>query len=114
MTEWVKKVFLSALVSRTQLAAALYEECMSALSALTEAECTVFVLRLSGYHRVGYTEGQIAELLDEDSLRIHFQFLSALHWLTKQGLEEDGRYPLLSQMTSYKEKKSCCPELIHH
>lgn len=105
VTEWVKRFFLSALVSRTQLAAALYEECMSALSALTEAECTVFVLRLSGYHRVGYTEGQIAEMLDEDSLRIHFQFLSALHWLTKQGLEEDGRYPLLSQMTSYKEKR---------
>lgn len=105
VTAWVKAFFLSAPVSRTQLANALYEECMSALSALPEAECTVFVLRLSGYNRVGYTEGQIAELLDEDPLRIHFQFLSALHRLAKHGLEEDGKYPLLSQMTSYKEKR---------
>ncbi|MFX3624742.1 MAG: helix-turn-helix domain-containing protein [Ectobacillus sp.] len=103
ITAWVKRFFLSVRFSREKLAQKLYEECESVLSLLGQKEVHVFVLRLTGARRVGYTKEQIAQIMKEDSFQIHLRFLNVLHFIVKTAIQCPTDYPLLAQIVSYDD-----------
>ncbi|MFD3446145.1 helix-turn-helix domain-containing protein [Microbacteriaceae bacterium 4G12] len=105
VTSWVKNFFLSSHYSRSALVEALYKECVQVLSQLSEPSATIFVWRLSGYERIGYTEQQIARIAEIDPFRVHILFVGTLHYIV-QVVQGNDQYPLLSKIVPHQDKVS--------
>jgi uncharacterized protein YpbB len=100
VTNWVKRFVLSSPYSREQLRDVLYKECEAILAQVSEQEAAIFVLKLTGAGRVGYTTLQLAQLLKKDVFHIHLLFLGVLHFITKTIVKQREEYPLLGTLLS--------------
>lgn len=94
ITIWVKNFFLTSPYSKKELAQNMYQECCEYLRTRTEQDATIFVWKLTGRKRIGYTDEQIAEKLKIDPWTLHFLFQSVLHGL----LSNIQQYPFLQQI----------------
>ncbi|WP_458412653.1 helix-turn-helix domain-containing protein [Schinkia sp. CFF1] len=77
---WVKS-YLRASKNRLCLATQLYKELQSILKQLPRLQAEIFVLHLSGFHRVGYTIEQIGRFLRVDHEYAFILFHSVLHFI---------------------------------
>ncbi|WP_028400458.1 helix-turn-helix domain-containing protein [Ectobacillus panaciterrae] len=98
VTAWVKRFLLAFPYSREQLRDMLYRESEGILLQVTEQEATVFVLRLTGAERIGYTKMQLAQFLRIDAFHVHLLFLGAVHFIVKEITKQQGTYPLLEMI----------------
>lgn len=98
VTRWVKHFLLSLSYSREQLRDMLYTECEKLLSSVREEEAAIFVLRLTGAERVGYTREQLSKVFHIDVFQVHLMFLGVLHFIVKTIMSNRGQYPLLEKL----------------
>lgn len=98
---WVKQYLLSQRKTARELAQTLYEEIYDILSSVSEEEATVFVLRLTSFERIGWTNEQIASLLQKDPVYVHFQFQNVLHYMmaTAEAKQPSVLYELMHDLS---------------
>ena len=77
---WVK-VYLSQNNKKKTLAKAVHDELHRLLSELPNKQAQIFMLKLTGYERIGYSDRQIAECLQLNEEDIYFYFIDTLHFL---------------------------------
>ncbi|MGO4888218.1 helix-turn-helix domain-containing protein [Anaerobacillus sp. MEB173] len=94
---WVKKHFPSSRIDRNQAAAIIYNEIYQILSSLTEQEATIFLMRLSGCHRIGYTIEQIASILGLEKEYVSVLFQAILHQFVSTITTQKEQFPMLHQ-----------------
>ncbi|MDQ0219023.1 hypothetical protein ELQ35_09910 [Peribacillus cavernae] len=76
---WVKRFFRLHLQNRSQIGKGLFDELVMLLEKKSDIERNIFVMRLTGSHRVGSTFKQISETAKLDEVYIRFLFLGILH-----------------------------------
>ncbi|MCD8503446.1 MAG: hypothetical protein LRY71_19580 [Bacillaceae bacterium] len=76
--QWVKTLFITNRVGREKLNNQLYKEIKTILSGFSELEATIFVMRMTGPVRIGFTIEQISYLLNEDPIYIHVLFQAVI------------------------------------
>ena len=103
---WVK-AFLYRQRDWKALSVLLYAEIQNVLSAFLNLHGEVFLLKLSGYHRVGYSNGQIANMLQVDETYVHYLFLDVLHKMLEQA--STGSVPILASISEMQEKTNQLP-----
>ncbi len=103
---WVKTFLKDQPSSRDELGMLLHRALLTALKLLDERRASIFVQKLTSYHRIGFTNEQIADSFAMDPLEVKILFLSTLHYLLSL-VEEDGqRFPLLCQFAHIREDQS--------
>ncbi|WP_102345735.1 helix-turn-helix domain-containing protein [Bacillus sp. Marseille-P3661] len=100
--EWVKR-YLKKREDRIQQSVILYNETETILKSLPSMVSTIFVLHLTGAHRVGYTFDQISSQysIDEDYAWILFQ--SAIHYILGRIEETPTMFPELYKFTEQEK-----------
>lgn len=103
---WVKS-FLYRQKDWKSLSVLLYAEMKNVLSTMPEIHGQVFLLKLSGYHRVGYSNEQIARMLDMEESYVHYLFLDVLHKMLS--MAGTNSLPILAAISELKEKPNQLP-----
>ena len=103
---WVK-AFLFRQKDWKTLSISLYAELENVISKLSKKHGKVFLLKLSGYHRVGYSNLQIARLLHLDESYVHYLFIDVLHYMLT--ITESGSFPVLASISDFKENPNQLP-----
>ena len=103
---WVK-AFLFRQRDRKMLSRLLYTELEKVLSKLSENHGKVFMLKVSGYHRVGYSNVQIARLLQMDESYVHYLFIDVLHYILTVARTES--FPVLASIIDFNEDPNQLP-----
>lgn len=103
---WVK-AFLFRQKDWRMLSVSLYAEIKNVLSKLSENHGKVFLLKLSGYHRFGYSNAQIARLLNLDESYVHYLFIDVLHYMLS--IAGTGSSPILATIGDLKEDSNQLP-----
>lgn len=93
---WVKR-YLKTIRNRFANSKLLYSEYLDLLKQIPELHAEIFVLHLSGFHRIGYTFEQISHLLQVDKDYIFILFQSVLHFMIEKIENNPDRYHQLSQ-----------------
>lgn len=100
---WVKKK-LTTSDSSIDLANKLYSELEAILQQFASLEASIFVLRLSGAHRFGFTIDQVAEQVQIDPSYAKILFTSVIHGMIKKAKENkevfSGVFSLLDKIDS--------------
>ncbi|MFD0048552.1 helix-turn-helix domain-containing protein [Actinomycetes bacterium NPDC127524] len=99
---FVKQFLSGAGKNRVLLAEHLFSELVSLLETREALEQKIFVLKLSGSHRIGNTYNQIAAELADDEWHIKFVFLGTIHFMMEQISMDKGDYPLLASLLKNK------------
>lgn len=102
---WVKNFLTHRSLIRQEVAEALYGELLTALKLIDEKRASIFVHKLTSYHRVGNTNDQIAEFLNMETLQVKLLFLSTLHFLLLLIEERPEDFPLLVEIAQIKENQ---------
>ncbi|GGE55709.1 helix-turn-helix domain-containing protein [Priestia taiwanensis] len=101
-TKWVKQFLLHSGYMRDELAEKVHEECYRFLVTRSEEEATIFVLRLTGHDRIGWTNEQIGRKLGMHSWRVYFIAQQLLHeWI--RIIRQRGEYALLAYICPAEE-----------
>ncbi len=80
---WVKD-FLFHHKSIKNMPALLHHELQELLSTVSDQHAVVFLLKLSGYQRIGYSHKQIADQLRMNESDVYYTFLHVLHRMLQQ------------------------------
>ncbi|MEH6942292.1 helix-turn-helix domain-containing protein [Bacillus sp. JJ722] len=75
---WVKR-FLIQHKNREQLIKQLHDEMYEILIKVPDFQANVFLLKLSGSKRIGYSNKQIADLLTLNEIDVYYLFVDTLH-----------------------------------
>ena len=103
---WVK-AYIFRQKDRKTLSRLLYAELENVLSKLSDNHGKVFLLKLSGYHRFGYSNVQIARLLHLDESYVHYLFIDVLHYMI--AMAGTGSFPVLASIIDFKENPNQLP-----
>lgn len=103
---WVK-AFLYRHKDWKTLSVSLYAEIDNVLSKLSENHGKIFLLKLSGYHRVGYSNEQIARLLNVDASYVHYVLIDALHYMLS--VAEVSSFPVIATISDSKKHSNQLP-----
>jgi len=106
--QWVKS-FLFQHKDWKSLSLLLYAEMNKLLSQLLDEHGKVFLLKLSGYHRVGYSNSQIASLLDLEETYVHYLFVDVLHFLLAHTAARPESFPILNAICNRMEERHQLP-----
>ncbi len=100
--EWVKSFIIRQSNSRETLAENLYSELADCLESeiRNELRPSFFVMRLTGYNRIGLTSRQAAERAGVELSYFHLQFLNVLHFVIYSITTHKERYPLLASLVT--------------
>lgn len=79
---WIKR-YVKQVNNRIDYANQLFSECQNVLKLLPKLHAEIFVLHLSGFHRVGYTSEQVGRLLQLDKEYAFILFQSVLHFFIR-------------------------------
>ncbi|RDI42954.1 helix-turn-helix domain-containing protein [Falsibacillus pallidus] len=101
---WVKDFFNRTKFSRDELARKAFEELQKMLSGQNFENPYVFVLRLTGANRIGFTAKQAADELNMEQTEYEFRFMNLLHFMIGKMNEEQDQFPLLSSILSGMDK----------
>ena len=82
--EWVKKYLFSIKKKKEVLGLELYQELHSLLKKLPQTYANIFVLRLSGTHRVALTNEQVARRFNIEPDYAYILFQSVLHFIVNE------------------------------
>ncbi|RXJ03901.1 hypothetical protein DS745_00470 [Anaerobacillus alkaliphilus] len=93
---WVKDKLRNGNFNVEELASNLYLELKTLLQYFTNEEATIFVLRLSGVHRVGLTIDQIARELQLERAYVKIIFKGVIHGILDIVNKDIELYPILS------------------
>ncbi|WP_456278499.1 helix-turn-helix domain-containing protein [Bacillus sp. AK128] len=104
--QWVKSFLRKQPATRELTAKKLHEEMFSILSLLGDQHSTILVYKLTSVERVGYTNTQIAELLNLDPLKVSILFQSTLHFILRKTEENIENFPVLRQLSMIANKPS--------
>ncbi|MFS0781346.1 helix-turn-helix domain-containing protein [Bacillus sp. 1P06AnD] len=85
--KWVKKIVFKY-NDMQELANALHQELQRILSTRPDDAASIFVLKLTGFHRAGYNNRQIGNRFGVDEYYVHFMFLDTLHLILQHSTEE--------------------------
>jgi uncharacterized protein YpbB len=102
--QWVKSFLKNQPGLREHVAKSLHDELTSVLFNLDEKQSTIFVYKLTSMKRIGYTNTQIAEILEMDPLKVSILFQSALHYLLDRVEQHPEKYPLLGKLAMVSNK----------
>ena len=97
--QWVKQ-FLFRSGNIHLLSNHLYEELFSVLSTIPKKQADIFVLKLSGYERIGQSDRQIADLLGLDEVFVHISVLDVVHLLLETADKQPKEHKLLAYIGS--------------
>ncbi|WP_180954468.1 helix-turn-helix domain-containing protein [Bacillus sp. V5-8f] len=92
---WVKQFLNQCPFSRDDIGHSLYEELANLLERRTEMERYIFVMRLSGAHRIGSTYSQISESIKSDEVYVRFVFLGTVHFILNEIRNKQELFPIL-------------------
>ncbi|UTW69760.1 helix-turn-helix domain-containing protein [Anaerobacillus sp. HL2] len=92
---WVKQRMTKKKQEMNNLVTDLYRELQLMLQTFSSLEATIFLLRLSGYHRVGLTIDQVAHKLLIDRSYTKILFVSSLHRILQTLNLHKEMYPIL-------------------
>lgn len=106
ITIWVKRFITSSSVSREYLAEQLYKEIHCILMNVTSIEANIFVYRLTGYHRIGYTTEQLGDMIKQDEHRVYLLFWGTIHFIIQHVQHHKQQFPLLAQIIAYPNEKA--------
>ncbi|WP_050615461.1 helix-turn-helix domain-containing protein [Bacillus testis] len=95
---WIKHL-LFKYSNMNVLAGLLHAELKAVLEECPPETAQIFLWKLTGFHRAGYSNGQIADRLGKDAYFVHFAFLDCLHLLLQRSIEE-SKSNLLSELTA--------------
>ncbi len=101
---WVKDKLRNSDVPTTELARRLYQELDAILKEFSEEEASMFVLRLSGLHRVGLTINQIAEELNMEKSYTKLAFKGVLHGIMKKANDSPELFPTIHSIIGLSEE----------
>lgn len=80
-TQRFVKSYLKKIRNRYDTAGEIFNEAFSLLQPLPQMQAEIFVLHLSGYHRIGYTIEQIGSILHIDTEYTFLLFQAVLHYM---------------------------------
>lgn len=92
---WVKGFFKEYPGSRGAIGRSLFEELSTLLEQKSDIERYIFVMRLTGVHRIGSTFGQISESIRSDEVYVRFVFWGTLHFILKEIRNKQENFPIL-------------------
>lgn len=92
---WVRDKLTSNTTSINGLARNLYNELDMILQQFTEQQSLLFILRLTGSHRVGLTMHQIADYFQIDSNYAKIQYIGVVHGILENIINDNQFYPTL-------------------
>jgi uncharacterized protein YpbB len=95
---WVKRFFLSKKRGIYELGETLYQELYSILSVLPAEDATIFLLRLTSYERVGWTNEQISIFLEKDRYYVQLVFQHVLHYIIATVEKDSKRFSVLYEL----------------
>ncbi|MDE5411978.1 helix-turn-helix domain-containing protein [Alkalihalobacterium chitinilyticum] len=96
---WVKKHFPKQ-VNRKQFSSRLYKELMLLLCKLSKEEAEICTYKLSGSHRIGLTNEQLALMYEKDKEAIFLIHLSIVHRMLDEMELKSDQFPLLNTFIS--------------
>lgn len=100
--QWVKEKLTNKSISIDDLARNLHQELAAILQRFPQRESLLFVLRLSGRHRLGLTIDQIADLLKIDTTYARIQFIGIIHGILEKIIKDNKLYPTLYSLIKDK------------
>ena len=100
--EWVKNC-LRAHPNLDHFTSSLFHE-LYALLKTQKVDPSVLVYRLSGFKDFGWTELQVADMLNMDEEECRFRFLNLVHSMLSELAEEPSTYPLLYSISSNSDQ----------
>lgn len=92
---WVKKYLTSSTAKLDKLPQDLYRELDMVLKHFSTKEATLFVLRLSGTHRIGLTNEQVSSKLGISPFYSHLLYLNVVHGMLHLVSNKKDDYPVL-------------------
>lgn len=101
---WVKHFLRTTEYKRSELAEKLLQELLQCLSETDEIDPRTFVLRLTGYKKIGLTSTQAINKLQMDASAYVFQFMNVLHYLIMASSTNPNKYPILSELSKHASK----------
>lgn len=101
---WMKNFLKYNSIGRSELGSMLYKELVECFEQDYRINPNVFVLRLTGYKRIGLTSIQAAHKLGMEYTYYHIEFQNILHYLIKTVEEQVEKYELLSALVTGKEQ----------
>jgi uncharacterized protein YpbB len=95
---WIKRFLKKSQRDRDEIATHLYQEIVRCFETEPALNPIFFVMRLSGYNRIGLTTRQAADFLNCDLMYYHLQFLNQLHFMIKKIIDEPEKFPFLQSV----------------
>lgn len=95
---WVRGYLTTSTNQLDKLTNQLYTELNEVLKQFSEKEATIFVLRLSGSHRIGLTNEQIASKLSVNHFYSHLLFLNTVHGMIRFVTRQKDAFPILHSL----------------
>lgn len=92
---WVKHYFRIHPQDRPEIGEAFFQELVMLLEQKSDAKRNVFVMKLTGAHRVGSTFRQISEAMKMDEVYARFLFLGVIHFILREISLNEKRFPFL-------------------
>ncbi|WP_240338387.1 helix-turn-helix domain-containing protein [Peribacillus alkalitolerans] len=89
------KQYLMSFSNRLTIGECLHRELLTLLQHLPESQRHIFVWKLSGFHRAGWTNQQISKKLTMDEWHIHYLFLNTLHYIIQEIKNAPTQFPIL-------------------
>lgn len=100
--QWVKEKLTNKFTSIDDLARNLHRELAMILEGIPERESLLFVLRLSGKHRLGLTIDQISDYFKIDANYARIQFIGVIHGILEKVIKDKQVYPTLFSLIKDK------------
>ena len=106
---WVKNYLFKQQKSLKNVSFSIYDEMQKILIQLPGNQADIFLMKLSGFHRIGYSNQQIAEIIGVDETFVHYQFLNALHFIIDEVASQSDKYPYLNGVYSLGKAEDQLP-----
>lgn len=97
---WLKNFLQKSGKDREKIAEQLHNEMVQCFDTDPNMDPIIFVIRLTGYDRIGLTSQQAADFLKQEYTYYHLQFLNLLHFMIKIIITEPNEYKLLYSIIS--------------
>ncbi|WP_108671088.1 helix-turn-helix domain-containing protein [Peribacillus acanthi] len=93
------KQYLMSFNNRQIIGDFLHKEFVIILHSLSEDQRHIFVWKLTGFHRAGWTNQQISKKLKLDEWHIHYLFLNTLHYIIQEIKKSPNKFPVLFNLS---------------
>lgn len=97
--QWVKWFLKNHSLPREELAQSLYDEVYCILDKLNDLKAQIFVLKLTGKDRIGFTNEQIGTITSKTEADVQLLFVSTIHFILSEIESTKSQYPILSKIT---------------